>query len=458
MPNPIVPVRAYSENREIRGSQVNELLNFPISRLVSILAAILCFLSLVDGAFPQFQMYLLDGHMLVGNVALKAALLSTAALGFVMRPKFQFAGLPMYAWLLCVGFLVADTSHLIFSRGMSIVDVLQSYNAYYLLLLIGPVLSTFRGAVSERLIINCTVVFFLVCAPVGAIQYFTAQPILYTQSADGAFSVQSWYFLGEVRAFSLFSSALEFGIFCALCGGLGVALTRTLPIRGALLFSLSALACFTTLTRLCYLLFLCVSTYALVLTFGKRPRRGLLLPLLYGVLGISTLVIGLGSFTRGEDVKLQDASSLVDRIVQWAYYTDLIAHADLEDQLFGVGIVQNEKILPLYPMAIDNVPLALVLHIGIAGLVFFGILMIKMWLYARRLALATQRPFLIAAASLWATLACAGIFNITFSSFGIVFTLAILCEKGQRHKVEQSDRSARLEQLRSPSLASLKDA
>jgi hypothetical protein len=455
MPNAIAPVRAYSENRETRGSQVNELLNFPISRLVSIFAAILCFLCLVDAAFPQLQMYLLDGHMLAGNVVLKAALLATAALGFLMRPKAQFAGLPMYTWLLCVGFLVADISHLIFSRGLSIVDVLQSYYAYYLLLLIGPILSAFRGEVSERVIIKCTVVFFLVCAPVGAVQYFTAQPILYTESADGAFSVQSWNFFGEVRAFSIFSSALEFGIFCALCGALGVALSRTLPIRGALLCGLSALACFTTLTRLCYLLFLCVCTYALVLTYGKRPRRGLWLPLLYCVLGISTLAVGLGSFVTGEDVKLQDASSLVDRIVQWAYYSDLLVHVNLGDQLFGVGIVQNEKVL----MPIDNVPLALVLHIGIAGMVLFGILMIKMWLYLRRQALATEQPFLIAAASLWATLACAGIFNITFSSFGTVFALAILCEKGQRRKVKKSDGSAdRLENIRSPSLASLKDA
>jgi hypothetical protein len=422
---------------------------------VSIFAAILCFLCLVDAAFPQLQMFLLDGHMLAGNVVLKAALLATAALGFFVRPKARFEDLPMYTWLLCVGFLVADTSHLVFSKGLSLVDVLQAYYAYYLLLLVGPILSVFRGAVSERLIIKCTVAFFLVCAPLGALQYLTAQPILYTESADGAFSIQSWNFFGDVRAFSLFSSGLEFGIFCALCGALGVALSRTLPIRGWLLCGLSGLACFTTLTRLCYLLFFCVCTYALVLTYGKRPRRGLWLPVLYSVLGISTLAIGLASFVTGENVTLQDASSLVDRIVQWVYYSDLLAHTSLADQLLGLGIVQNEKVL----VPIDNVPLALVLHVGIAGLVLFGILMIKMWLYLRRQALATQQPFLIAAASLWATFACAGIFNITFSSFGTVFALAILCEKGRRRKVKKSDGSAdRLENLRSPSFASLKDS
>jgi hypothetical protein len=80
-------------------------------------------------------------------------------------------------------------------------------------------------------------------------------------------------------------------------------------------------------------------------------------------------------------------------------------------------------------MIIDNLPLALILHIGIVGLVLFSILLIKMWLYLRKEALATQQPFMIATASIFASLACSGIFNITFPTFGTVFALAILCAK-----------------------------
>ncbi|MGA3193904.1 MAG: hypothetical protein ABSD39_02780 [Terriglobales bacterium] len=119
----------------------------------------------------------------------------------------------------------------------------------------------------------------------------------------------------------------------------------------------------------------------------------------------------------------------MERIGQWAYYSDLISQSTLAEKSFGLGIVQLKKIVPVFPMVIDNVPLALILHIGLVGLVFVAILMFQMWLYVRREALSTQQPFIIAAASLWATLACAGIFNIVFSSFGIVFALTVLCRK-----------------------------
>jgi len=78
---------------------------------------------------------------------------------------------------------------------------------------------------------------------------------------------------------------------------------------------------------------------------------------------------------------------------------------------------------------LDNAPLALWLHIGLVGLVLFGIYFAFVWLYLRRQAIAHQQPLVIAAASLWSTLACAGIFNIVFSSFGAVFALTMLCKK-----------------------------
>jgi hypothetical protein len=409
-------------------TQMNEFLNLPLSRLVALFAVVLCFLSLVDAVIPQLDLYFF-GQILIKEAVVKGTLLAVVVLGCLIHPRIQRTEGPIFAWLICIGYLVADIPYLAYARGMSFVDVLQSYSVYYLLLLIGPALLVFRGRISQPVIIRCTVFLFLVCATIGVAQHLTAQPILYTESTDGAFRVDSWNFFDEVRAFSLFTTALNFGMFCALCGALGVALSRTQPIRGALLFIVSATASFTTLTRLSYLVFICTCAYALVLTFGRRPGRGLWHPVLYFALGISTILVGLNSLLSSDTTNLRDASSLIERVVQWIYYSDLLRHAALADQLFGVGIVQSEKILPLYPMLIDNLPLALVLHIGIVGLVLFGILMIKMWLYLRREALATRQPFVIAAASLWAALACAGIFNIVMSSLGAVFALAVLCER-----------------------------
>ncbi len=411
----------------IRNSQMNNFLDLSIYRLIAFVVFIICLLSLLDAAIPQLQLLLL-GHVLAGgNSIVKITLLLAVTLGTSLFPRIRGAELPLRLWLICIVYLMADVPHLIQSRGMTLGDVFLSYNAYYLLL-IGPALLAFRGALPERVTIRYTLLAFWVCAAIGLAQYATNRPILQTETADGSFTVVSWEFFDQVRAFSLFTSSMNFGIFCGLCGALGVALYRNQRVKGAFVFIVSAIACYITLTRLSYLIFICVCTYALVLTFGKKPGRGLYYPLLYFALGMLTIAIGLG-FSVGDTNNLRDPGSLISRIEQWGFYYELLLHTSVTDLLFGLGIVQNEKILPLFPMVIDNTPLALVLHIGFVGLALFGTLMVKMWLYLRREALTSRQPFMIAAASLWASLACAGIFNIVFSSVGTVFALAILCAK-----------------------------
>lgn len=438
---------------------MNDLLNLSVRRLVVLLVVVLLFFLIVDGAVPQLQMYFTGGNILVGNFIFKIALLAIAGLCFFVYPKLRHTGLPILTWLLCIAYMIGDMPHLMSGHGMTLVDVLQSYNAYYALLLIGPVLLAFRGAVSERAIMRCSVFLLSISAIIGLAQYLTRQPLLPTESSDGAFHVNSWIFFDNVRAFSLFSSSMNFGLFCSLCGALAVALYRTMPKRAALLFILSAIACYCTLTRLSYLVFACASSYALVLTFGKKAARGLWYPVLYFVLGISTMFVGLISFSADES-NLGDTGSLIERVAQWGFYSELILQSSPTDKVFGLGIVQNEKLSSDYPMLIDSAPLALVLHLGIVGLMLFGALLIQMWLYLRREALDSEQPFAIAAASFWATLACAGIFNIVFSSFGSVFAMAILCSKDEAierlQKKRGSFEDARLKKLQPDLVGTLK--
>jgi hypothetical protein len=425
-------------HREAPALQLDDVFSTPLSWLIALPLAILCFLALVDGIASQLQLFLL-GQLPVPEGIIKGILLAVMAAGCFLSPQGQPAGAPKYTSLLCVGYLLADIFYLNQVRGMSVMMVLQSYAIYYALLLVGLALTIFRGRISQKAIIRCTVFLLVVSAAIGALQHFKAQPILYTDSTDGGFRVESWTFFDDVRAFGLFTSALNFGIYCALCGALGIALCRRRPIAGALLFILSAVASYFTLTRLSYLLFFCSCTYAAVLTFGKSPKRGLWQPVAYFAMGVATVLSGLYSFANGNSTDLRDATSLLERVDQWAYYSNLLAHTRLLDQLFGVGIVQNEKIIPAYPMLIDNLPLALILHIGIVGLTLFSLLLVKMWLYLRREATADQQPFMIAAASLWASAACAGIFNVVLSQFGTVFALAVLCS-GKKQRIKTAVR------------------
>jgi hypothetical protein len=196
------------------------------------------------------------------------------------------------------------------------------------------------------------------------------------------------------------------------------------------------LACYTTLTRLCYLIFVGAAASSLVFTFGKKPSRGSWLPLLWFFLGLSTILVGLNSVSSADAGSLQDAGSLLERLDQWAYFSDLFLHSSLVYQLFGLGLVQSESLRSSYGgMVIDNSLLALLLHVGVVGLALFGTLLTKMWIYLRREAVITQQPFIIAAASLWAAITCAGTFNIVFGFFGAIFGLAILCDSRKEYRM-----------------------
>jgi hypothetical protein len=398
------------------------------ARLVAFSASICCIVSLVSGLIPQIELSIFGGNFIIGNALVKGLLLACLATSCFLNPSLKLKGSLIVAWSLLALFLLFEVGYLSLASDISLDNILGSYNALYLLPLIGVPFLLFGLDISEKTIVRTIVLVFFLCAAVGLAQYLTAQPILHTESTDGNFVVSSWNFNGQVRAFSFFASSLEYGIFCSFCGALGVALLKYHRINGLLLLAASALACYTTLTRLCYLLFVCACVYALILSFGKKPGRGLWQPVFFFALGIVTIVVGVSSVARGNASGLQDASSLLDRIEEWTYGYGLLRQASLSQQLFGMGLTQNGQFSDL-PIIIDSSPLALLLHIGFVGLLLFTVYSAYAWNYLRREAIANQQPFVIAAASLWSTILCAGTFNIIFSSFGAVFALAILSQK-----------------------------
>ena len=429
-------------NKRTRWFQLDALLALSEYRVLALVASILCFVALVNALVPQFLMYLSGGQSLFGGSVIKTVLLVAVVMGCVLRPKLNIATTPWLAWLVCIGYLIVEVIHLTINCGMSLGEALASDYYYYGLFLIGPAMLIFRGAVSQRALVRCSIFIFAVCAMLAAAQHLTGSPIVYTESLDRSFVVQSWIFAGQIRAFSLFGSALEFGFFCAFSGALGIALSRKMPIGGTLLAIASALACYTTLTRLCYLIFVSATASSLVFTFGKKPSRGSWLPLVWFFFGLSTILVGLNSVRSADAGTLQDAGSLLERLDQWVYFSNLFLHSSLVYQLFGLGLVQNEKLLSSYGMIIDNSLLALLLHVGLVGVVLFGTLLTKMWMYLRREAVVTQQPFIVAAASLWAAITCAGTFNIIFGFFGAMFGLAILCDSRDEYRMNLGQSSA----------------
>jgi hypothetical protein len=401
--------------------------------MLSLAAAVSCLFSIVDGALPQLQMHLFAGEILI-NVFAKGALWSCLALGAFLRPRIDLAGFPLSIWKLFVAYLVCEIGYLFWDLNLPLSTILHSFIGYYSMYLIAPAVLLFRSNVPGRVAIRWTVSLFLPCAAIGIAQNLTGRPLLYTASADMRFQIMSWDFFGEVRAFSLFSSGLFFGLFCSLCGALGIALSRTRPLRGAGLVVLSGVACYTTLTRNSYLIFFFACIYSALVTFGHKPRRGLWAPTLFFVLGLAVLFAGLKSYDDANATTIQSSYSLIERASSWTYYAQQFARASTLHQAFGLGLYPDDHDSEVLPLPVDNIPLAVTLHIGIVGLILFSALLIKMWLYLRQRALEGRSPIVVAAASFWATLATAGIFNSVFPLFGAVFCLAVICERAKHGK------------------------
>jgi len=308
-----------------------------------------------------------------------------------------------------------------------------------LTLLIGPAALVFRHAVPERLLIRYTVWLFAICAGIAILQHLTGQPLVYVQSADGDEVAFGWDFLGEFRAFGLCSTPVNFGVYCTLCGALGVALTRERPRFGILLTILAAVGCYVSLVRQWLLMFPCACLYSAIMTFGKKPSRGLWEPLLFFAVGAGTLTYGIWSWMQetSPDEHLLNAGSLIERLIEWTYYSNLFLGSTLTEQLLGLGMVQNQRVSVHAEVPIDNLLLGIGLHIGIVGLVTFGVLLVKMWLYLRREALTSRQPFIIAVVSVWAILWGSGLFyHGMLAPFGALFVLVIICSRPKILSVE----------------------
>jgi hypothetical protein len=159
-----------------------------------------------------------------------------------------------------------------------------------------------------------------------------------------------------------------------------------------------------------YLMFICGTVAIVVLRYRPRSAIAQMLPLLSLIIGLGFLVRNLlGSVTVGAGVA--DASSFLQRIGEWQYYSGLIMDGSAVDLLFGKGVAQIqhpgiEDVLP-----IDNIFIAYVLHVGIFGLLVMSGIYWAVW---RALLQQTNRrptPITLSVAALWSTIPVLGMYS-----------------------------------------------
>lgn len=220
---------------------------------------------------------------------------------------------------------------------------------------------------------------FLPTACLGVVQYWMNDALLSTGGAEHGFEVMSWDFYGQVRAFSLFLSALDFGYYLSVMSAffLLTFLRRrsTLCLLGLLL---AGFAAWLTSTRLVFILCSMSVTTALLIAFRARTSIIAALPFIYLAVGISFLVQASGiGFSSSPDLgNLSSDDSLIERLFYWNNAWTVWKNGNEAIALFGTGESQSAA----NPMLIvDNVYLNALLQSGIVGLV--GLMTVVIWLW-----------------------------------------------------------------------------
>lgn len=412
------------------------------SRFLAFVVLLLLLSQLVSGAPAQLQMLLTGGRVFITGIVIKLALIFVLFVALLLYPILRISRSLMVAWSIYVAYLVVVTGFLVAFDDIPIFQVLAGFNAYYALILIAPVCSVLVGQVSWKTVWRVLLGVFLVCALVGIAQFVTGHALLYTRSVDGNFRVADYDFFGATRAFSLFQASMDFGAYSALIASIAVALCgrRETRISGLAILGLSAISCAITMTRIAYLEFALSSITSAVLTFGQSTRRTRIYPACYLIAG-PLIVFGGRVLSGNASSGVASSASLLIRIEEWSYYFQKLVDSSRLQQLFGQGLVQNAAIgNARFP--IDNIFIAVAMHIGYVGLVLLIILLSLMWIFIRERAVQHPNPLSIGTAAFFSTFAVAGIFNLIFATYAVVFMLALLASEGQREPCKM--RSAHL--------------
>jgi O-Antigen ligase len=382
---------------------------------------------LVDAAISQLQMLLAGGRDPITAAVLKIVLLLSLIAAALLRSKIANPRL-MKVTLIFITYLVLDLLYLYFNVGLDLSDILVSYNVYYLIFLIDILALCVPLRISDRTLVWVVIVCFLICAPLGFAQYFTQRPIVPTQSNDDNFKVLVWSTAGGIRAFSLFAAPGSFGIFSSLVASMSVAMShrqRNWVVTFPLLL-MSIFASWISLTRTDLVGLACGLITACVITFSGKKNRAKWLPLLYVPVGILVGVYAFIQSSSGSGTRaITDTSTFTQRLYEWSYYLGSFSMNNWPSLLFGSGLVQSEKVhtnASIIP--IDNLYLAITLHIGLIGLAVTMVLFWILWEEIRKKAESRTSYLYIAVAASFSTLWCVGLFQVAWTSLG---GLLLLC-------------------------------
>jgi hypothetical protein len=407
---------------------------------MALLALLVC---VINCAVPELEMALTGGRAPIPQAFVKVGCFCFLALLVMIYRKIDLASFPTTAWVAATVYLLLAFPFLWFVESKQPDEILLAYNAYYCPLIFAPLACALRGKLSERSAMRIFMGTFFASAILGWAQFLFQDPIVRLASSDGNFRIfaSQWMQGGErsMRAMSFFGNAQEFGSFLVLVAAIGIGMCgrRGGWKTGIALYLFAAATCYTTLTRATFVQLFFATIAALTFTFGKKPNRVKWQPLIALCLG---LLIAFSGYSKQISDQISDKKSLADdtslqqRLMQWGIHVSKLEHSSTAEQLFGLGFCQADKpaMVPLKEgwtlgdALIDNLYLALVMHIGFVGAALMLALLWGMWRFIKKEAISHPNPLIIGIAAFWATFLMTGMFNIQAANYGFWFLIAVI--------------------------------
>lgn len=376
----------------------------------SSMAVVFTMLFVVDGALAQFEMFLTGGSLPfppTSNLPWALCLLAIV----LYKGKLKANPLSL-ATVTLACYAVFELFFLSSGPKYDLGDIRASMGTYMIPLILFGIAVAVPIKIDHRRILILLLFLFSASLVFSALQFFTDSPVLPTSSSDGKFSVASVGFNDKVRAFSLFHSGMEAGIFYCLTAGIGTSmlLTRKRRLAGIVILLTSAFGCFSTYTRLTIIGFLACLLTVFVLRF--RPLKWLApyMPIVWGVLAIVVILQAATMSGGASRVDIASASSFETRLFEWRIHSATYLSGSASQILFGTGLSQwrpvtdPSRLNTAALISIDNAYLEILLHSGLVGLILVVYFCSQVWrlLYAR--AIKGSEDYVLASAALFSVL------------------------------------------------------
>lgn len=395
---------------------------------------------MVDGLWGYAQYLALKKKILPSSIFVLT--LAVAVLGF-RRPKdanYDRRIMPIvYSWLCWMWVVVLFSTSDPFASPFRILFGFY-VNYWYFFLAALAINSAFR--VREDVFLK---LFYLGALPIVCLG--VAQGIKQDNFAIGIWISQeaaafNLGFFGQRRANAAFAHADDFGFFCGIVLSVSWALwleKRQMWPRLLLagVMGLAAIGLYFTLTRAAYLMATCAmfATFLIHRAKGKPAGNLVWLPAGFGLLAM--LIYFAAPLVRmfSSSSSILSSSSLGERLYGNQYYFSELINHGWHTLLTGLGWYVNGHYRATF--AIDNQYIALVLSVGLVGLLLWFTLTILLWKRMLARALESRTPLLIGLAGACSPWLAQSMFNVT-NTIAFVSIAGLLIYEGTHNETSSA--------------------